>query len=111
MNTVVNRHDQFGWNEERRLVMGKVHDVHFKTAQRQRNRALISPEGLFIRLVKLLEVIRQGTKFMKVTVRTDQEILIAGIDLGEVAYEVPDVRTHAELIDFSNIDRNAHTGN
>ena len=90
--------------------MRHVHNVSGLTPQRKWNRDVISPEGLVVLYVELLEVFRQRSELVKIPMRSDQQILITIVERTEVAHKIPDVCADAELIDFSNIDRNSHGG-
>jgi hypothetical protein len=46
---------------------------------------------------------------VKVSMRADEQVLVLRIDRSEVPHEVPDIRTYAELVNFADVDRDAHT--
>ena len=110
MHAVVHGDHQPGRREEQRLVMRHVDHIDVLAPQGEGDHDVISPELVFFRLVQLLEIGRQRAKFVKISLRSDEKILVSLIDGSEVPHEIPDVRTHSELINLADIDRDAHTG-
>src|SRR5262245_36490846 len=108
MHAIVHRHDQLRWIEERRIMMRHMHDVYILSSQRERNRDVMLPQRLFLRLIELPEIYRKRNKLVKVSMRADKEILVLRIDRRKIAHEIPDVRPDAEFIDFPDIDRDTH---
>jgi len=56
----------------------------------------------------LNEIRRQGPEFMEVPMGTHEQVLVLSVDERQIAYEIPDVRPDAELVDPSNVDCDAH---
>ncbi len=108
MDAVMNRDDQSGRNRDRGLMMRDVENVHIVFSQRHWQDKVIPPHGVFFRLHQLLEVWRQRSQFLKVSIGADQSIFVRGVHCPEIADEIPDVGTDAELVDLSNIDCDAH---
>jgi hypothetical protein len=40
--------------------------------------------------------------------RADQQVLVLGIDRGEIADQIPDVGPHSKLVDFPDVNGDAH---
>src|SRR5436190_11050286 len=72
VDTVVNRHHQFRWTEEWRLMMRHVNDVNVLAPQRERDRDVMSPQSVVLGLVELFEIRAQRTKFVKISLGTNQ---------------------------------------
>ena len=85
-----------------------VHNVHVLASQRERNRDVMPPQCFFLGLIELLEVGRQRTEFVKVSLGAYQQVLILHIDSRKIPHEIPNIGANAEFVDFTDIDRNAH---
>ena len=108
MDTVVNRHYKLRRTEQRRFVMRYMNKVHILPAQSQRDRDVIPPESMTFGLIELSEVCRQGAEFVKIPVRADQQVLVLAVDRGEIAHQIPDIGSHSKLIDFPDVNGDAH---
>ena len=88
--------------------MGHVNDIDMLPLQSQRDDRIVSPESALFGLIQLPEIGRQRSKFVEVSMRSDQKIFVSGIDRGNIADQVPDIGTHPELVDFPDVDRDPH---
>ena len=89
--------------------MRNVENLDPITPQKRWNRPMPGPETISLGLVELLEIGRQRSEFVKMTLRADQKIFVAGVERSNIANEVPDISSNPEFIDLPNVDRNSHT--
>lgn len=108
MDAIVDGYNQLRRIEQGRFVVRNMDEIHLVPAQRERNRNMIPPASLFFRLVKLGEVSGQRPQFVKIAVRTDQQILISTVNGRQIPDKIPDVRTYTKLVDFPDVDCDAH---
>ena len=108
MNTVMDRHNQIRSDHEWSFMMGHVNDIDMLPLQSQRDDRIVSPESVLFGLIQLPEIGRQRSKFVEVSMRSDQKIFVSGIDRGNIADQIPDVGTYSELVDFPDVDRDPH---
>ena len=89
------------------MCSSDLFDFHMLPVQIERERNVISPKPFFFGLVQLLKIWRQGSKLVKVALRSDQQVFVLVIDCGEVPHKVPNVGTHSEFVDFADVERDA----
>ena len=88
--------------------MRNMDEIDISPPQRKWNRDVVPPQTPVFRLVDLHEVSGKRPQFMKVPMRTDQQVFIPAINCRKIPNEVPDVRTYTELIDFPDVDCDPH---
>src|SRR2546425_9073253 len=108
MHAIMHRHDQLRLTEEWRIMMRHMQNIDILASKRERNGHMMCPQRFFGGLIELLEIRRQRTKLVKVSVGADQQILILYIDLRQVPYEIPNIRSNTEFVDLADIDCNTH---
>ena len=104
----MNGHYELRRSEKRSLMMRHMNQIDILAPQRQRDRDLVSPEPMTFGLIELLEVCGQRPKLMKIPMRPDQQVLVLAVDPSEIAYQIPDVGPHSELVDFPDVNGDAH---
>ena len=88
--------------------MRDMHYIHFLPAQREGHGDVMPPAAFFFRLIELFEICGQRSELVEVAVGADQQVLILRIDYRQIPHKIPDIGSNAELVNFSDIDRDAH---
>ena len=108
MDAVVDGHDQLAWHEKRAVVVWNVNHVRLPLAERERKNEMVTQRTGSLSLIDLFEVRRQWPKFVKIPMRSHEQVFVLLVDQGEVSHEIPDICPDAELIDLPNVDCDAH---
>src|SRR6185369_1284982 len=109
VDAIVHRHNQLRRIEKRCFVMRHMNDIDILALQREWNRYVMTPRALIFRLIHLLEIVWKRPELVKVSMRPDEQVLVLRIDRGEIPHQIPDVCTYTELVNFADVDRDAHT--
>ena len=88
--------------------MRNMDEIDISPPQRKWNCDVIPPQAPIFRLVDLHEVSGKRSQFVKIAMRTDQQIFIPAVDRRKIPNEVPDVRTYTKLVDFPDVDCDPH---
>jgi tetratricopeptide (TPR) repeat protein len=108
VNAVVNGNHALAGRQKKAFMMRNMHDIQVLLAQLQGQGEMFAPA--FGRNIprKVREVGPEGSEFLEVAARPQQEVLVPGVHCGKVAHEVPDVGSHTKLINSPDVDCNAH---
>src|SRR5687768_3767446 len=108
MNAVMDCDHQLCLRKERSLVMWYVQNVRVAPSYQCGNRPLIDDKAVALGLVELRKIRRQRPQFMEITLRTDQQIFVSGIERCNVPDEIPDISSNAEFMNLPDVNRDSH---
>jgi tetratricopeptide (TPR) repeat protein len=108
MNAVVDGDHLFSRRQEKSFVMRNVNHVGMTVPDEERQREVFPPARGRDVAAKVREVRTQLPELLKVACGSDQQIFVPLVHLGQIADEVPDVRSHTELINSADVDCNTH---